>query len=926
MKTKLFSCKKQIMPKTRQEDQLPRANLDYSEELYNKYLIDPSQVEDSWRWFFQGLNAGLNKTDLSDSQFMEKELKVFQLFQNYRDHGSLKAKLDPLGENPNKGFPTLEDFQINNEDLDREFVISESLFGLKKKLKDVLVFLEEKYCNHLALQVGGCPPQVRKWFFNEFEQKDFPLSKAEKAQAFRELVKASSLEKFLHFNFLGKKRFSLEGLDALIPMLNYLIEEGTGKEMKNLVIGMSHRGRINVLINVLNQNPQVIFSEFSGSPNDFVFDDQSFTRDVQYHLGFSSQRETKNGPCSLYLGYNPSHLEVIGPVICGVSRAIQRSNKDTTKRKTAVPVLIHGDAAFCGQGSVSETLQLSQLKGYTTGGSIHIILNNQLGFTTDPDEGRSSLFASDLAKSTESPVLLVNADDIQACLKAMDMAFRFRYEFGLDVFIDLIGYRKYGHNEGDEPSFTQPLLYKKIKKHPHLLTQYKEQLLKENVLNQTEVENIIKQSHSHWENQLTELKDSKKAFSKQDYIGIENKISQKALSNTQVTKEKLEEILKLISEEPQGVNLNPKIKKILEKRRQAIEKNQLDWAVCELAAYGSLIKDGFSIRLTGQDSKRGTFSHRHALYYDYEKQLSLSPLKQLAKQNNKEFCLYNSPLSEMAVLAFEYGNSCLAPDFLTLWEAQFGDFVNGAQIVIDQFISSGDLKWLQKTDIVLLLPHGYEGQGPEHSSAYLERFLQLCSQDNMRVCNFTKASNLFHALRRQKKLLEERKPLVIMTPKSLLRHPEMKAGKHELTEGRFEELIWDEDIADPRDIETLILCSGKVYYDLKPVLAKQENTAKKKKSAVFRLEQLYPFPEQALNPALNGFPCLSKILWLQEEPQNRGAWFFIKDHLEKMLKKLGQNIEIHYIGRTEMAASAEGSEKAHKIEQERIIKNCISSI
>ena len=467
------------MPRIKAEDQLSRANLDYSEELYKQYIKDPSQIKDSWRWFFQGLNAGLDKTDSSDLQILEKELKVFQLFQHYRDHGSLKAELNPLGENPNKGFPKLENFQITNEDLNREFTISENLFGLKKRLKDVLVFLEEKYCKSLALQVGGCPPQVRKWFFKEFEQKDFVLSGEEKIQAFKELVSARRLERFLHFSFLGKKRFSLEGLDALIPMLNYLLEKGTGMEMKNLVMGMSHRGRINVLINIMKQNPKVIFSELAGSPNDLVFDEKNFTRDVQYHLGFSSQRRTKNGICSLYLGYNPSHLEAIGPVICGVSRAVQRANKDTERRKSAVPVLIHGDAAFCGQGAVSETLQLSKLKGYTTGGTIHIILNNQLGFTTDPDEARSSLFASDLAKSIKAPVLLVNADDLYSCLKAMDMAVRFRYEFGLDVFIDLIGYRRYGHNEGDEPSFTQPVLYKKIKNHPDILVQYKDQLLKE---------------------------------------------------------------------------------------------------------------------------------------------------------------------------------------------------------------------------------------------------------------------------------------------------------------------------------------------------------------------------------------------------------------------------------------------------------------
>ncbi len=912
------------MPKYRAEDQLSQANLSYSEELYKAYLQDPAKVEDSWRWFFQGLHSGMDSQQSFSS--LEKELKVFQLFQHYRDHGYLKAQLDPLGDNPNKGFPTLENFQITDKDLSQSFAITESLLGIKKPLKDVLFFLEEKYCGTLALQVGACPPQVRNWFFNEFEQKDFSLSKEEKIQAFKSLSQAVTWEQFVHFYFLGKKRFSLEGLDALIPMLDYLLEKGTSMGMKNLTIGMPHRGRINVLVNILGQNPQAIFSEFDGGKQSLTFKEGDWTGDVKHHVGFSSQRQTKSGPCSLYLAYNPSHLEAIGPVVCGVSRALQRKNKDTQQRKSVLPVLIHGDAAFCGQGSVSETLQLSQLKGYTVGGAIHIILNNQVGFTTDPIEGRSSLFASDMAKAIGAPVLLVNADDLPSCLKAMDMACRFRQELGSDVFIDLIGYRKYGHNEGDEPSFTQPEMSKKIKKCQSLLIHYKEDLIKGNVLNSEKAESLIQQAESHWENALKQFRKSKRSFSKKDYVGDEDKITKKALKSTSLEKQKLEEVLKIISMEPEGINLNPKFKKILQKRRQALSENKLDWATCELVAYGSLLKEGFSVRLTGQDSKRGTFSHRHAVYYDYETGKTLSPLKQLAKNNNQEFCLYNSPLSEMAVLAFEYGNSCLAPDFLTLWEAQFGDFANGAQIIIDQFISSGEMKWLKKTDIVLLLPHGYEGQGPEHSSAYMERFLQLCAQNNMRLCNFTKGSNLFHALRRQKVLLEERKPLIIMTPKSLLRREELMASREDLIYGKFEELIWDQEGQDPRDIETLVLCSGKVYYDFYSELSKRENSSKKKRAVVFRLEQLYPFPDTALNPALNGFPCLSKIIWLQEEPQNRGAWFFIKDRLESLLKNLGQNLEIHYEGRPELAASAEGSEKAHKITQEKIIKNCISRL
>ena len=950
-----------------------KANLDYSEELYRQYLKDPLSVEDSWRWFFKGFHQGLEKSitpldqkglekstsqlnqqglEKSTSQLnqqglekstspqtqsafpdqkglsakdLEKELRVLQMLEYYRDQGSLKARLDPLNNPPPLTPLEPEDFQITESDLNRIFRVSETLLGLNTKLKNVIDFLEEKYCGTIALQVSTCPPKIKQWFFKEFEQETFSLTKAEKIQAFKELAKAVGLEQFLQLYFPGKKRFSLEGLDALIPMLDFLLERGSTMGMQDLIIGMSHRGRINVLINILGQNPQALFSEFEPSTSGRVFDKKSYTQDVKYHLGFSSQRKTKQGICSLYLGYNPSHLESIGPVICGVSRAIQRKNKDTLMRKSALPVLIHGDAAFCGQGCVSETLQLSKLKGYTVGGSLHIILNNQLGFTTEPKDARSSLFTSDLAKSIEAPVLLVNADDLPACLRAIDMAARFRHHFGEDVFIELIGYRKYGHNEGDEPSFTQPALYRKIKKQEGVLSQFSKSLIQEGVLSQAEKSKITLRIAKSFEEHLQSLRRDKPVFSKRDYVGRKQELQKAtALKKFSLSEKQLKKVLRLISEEPKSVQLHPKIKKILAKRRQKIQEDQLDWALCELSAYASLIEEGFSVRLTGQDSERGTFSHRHAIYYDYETGKGHSPLKQRAKAKGLEFCLYNSPLSEMAVLAFEYGNSCLAPDFLTLWEAQFGDFVNGAQILIDQFISSGELKWLQSTDIVLLLPHAYEGQGPEHSSAYLERFLQLAAQNNMRVCNLTKPSNFFHALRRQKMLVEERKPLIVMTPKSLLRHPEVVSSSEDLLSGSFEELICDRENLDPRDIRTLILCSGKVYYDLKPVLSHKKDRAKN--ALLCRLEQLYPFPDQALNPILNGFPCLSKILWLQEEPQNRGAWFFVKDQLEQMMKNLNLQLDIRYKGRPRLAAAAEGSEQIHRQHQAEIIESCLSDI
>ena len=703
-------------------------------------------------------------------------------------------------------------------------------------------------------------------------------------------------------------------------MLDYLIEKGTALEMIDLVLGMSHRGRLNVLVNILKQDPAVLFAGFHGKFNSFFFDKYSITWDVKYHLGFSSKRKTVHGDCDLYLGYNPSHLEAIGPVISGVTRAIQRKNKDTGRRKSTVPVLIHGDASFCGQGVVSETLQLANLKGYTVGGAIHIILNNQVGFTTSPEEGRSSLFASDLAKSVKAPVLLVNADDVSACLKAMDMAMRFRYEFGSDIFIDLIGYRKYGHNEGDEPQFTQPLMYKKIKSQDSALKKYETELLNKKTLDSQQIKQIYKKRDDFFEKALKESQT--KEFVKEDYLGVSPIASPKKIAQTSINNKRLEELFKIVSKEPEQIELHPKLKKILARRQKSIENNKLDWAVCELMAYGSLIQDGFSTRLTGQDSKRGTFSHRHAVYYDYQNNEAFTPLKELAKRQGREFCIYNSPLSEMAVLGFEYGNSCLAPDFLTLWEAQFGDFVNGAQIIIDQFLSSGESKWLQKSDLVLLLPHAYEGQGPEHSNAYLERFLQLCSNDNMRVCQFTKPSNFFHGIRRQKR--EDRKPLILMTPKSLLRHPKVFSTKEELIEGKLQALVGEVTFSHPREVENVILCSGKIYFDIKKTL--EEEPDKKKRTALFSLEQFYPFPETELSPVLNGFPCLSRVIWLQEEPKNRGAWFFVKDKLESLLEKLGQKLDLSYEGRPDMAVTAEGTEQAHKVIQKQILFDAIGRL
>ena len=914
------------------KESFQRPNLEYTEDLYSLYLQDPNQVEPSWRWFFQGVQSvTASSSGSATSSEIKKELGVFRLIQNYRDHGNLKAQLDPLGLWKLNKFPPLEHFHITKEDLNKEFAITEDVFDKKLILKKHIDFLEKAYCKTITLQVGGCPPEVRQWFFNEFENKSFTLSAEEKKQALHHLIQTEGLDHFLHFRFLGKKRFSIEGLDILIPMLEYLLEKGTALEMKDMMIGMAHRGRINVLTHFMKQEPYMIFFELEEKKirsTKTLPDTQIFTGDVRYHIGYSSQRETKNGPCSLHLGFNPSHLEVINPIVCGMARALQRKNQDTRRRKSVVPVLIHGDAAFCGQGSVSETLQLSKLKGYTVGGSIHIILNNQLGFTTESFDGRSTLFSSDLAKSIQAPVLLVNADDTEACLRAMDMALRFRYEFGSDVFIDLIGYRRHGHNEGDEPSFTQPLMYQKIKKHPTVLQIYKEQLIKENLATEEEVQKETQSLEKKLEASIEKLKDPEIFITKKNFTGQKeidkSEYQQLVLKQTKARKEDLEDVLHVLTKEPSHLSLHPKIKKLIQKRKQLADKNTLDWALCELLAYGTLLKQGFSVRISGQDSKRGTFSHRHACYFDHKTQEEFSPLSELILDKEKEFCIYNSPLSELAVLGFEYGNSCMAKDFLTVWEAQFGDFVNGAQIIIDQFLVSGESKWLQNTDLTLFLPHGHEGQGPEHSSGNLERFLQLCAQDNIQVCNFTDPANLFHALRRQM-TYKKRKPLIIMTPKSLLRHPKMQTTKEELCEGNFKEIIWDQRIKDPKKITTAVLCSGKIFYDFDQYKSQSEEKGLDQ-VALFRLEQLYPFPASQLNPILNGFPCLKKIIWLQEEPANRGAWSYVKPLLEKLLLDIGQtSLSVQYVGRVAMATTAEGSLTLHKKEQENILKKALIS-
>lgn len=897
-----------------------RSNLEYIESLYQTFLNNPDSLDPQWRLFFEGVEFAQKLP--GQSTFSEKELGVYNLIEHYRNYGHLKAKLDPLDlTQPDTESFALSRFGLSENDLDQTFAVG-NLLGLNgARLRDIIQFLENAYCGTLTAQVAECVPAVRDWFRAEFEKNPNPLnlSSDERREIFKQLARTESLEKFIHTRYVGTKRFSIEGGDTLIPMLERSVSKGTALGLEEIVIGMAHRGRINVLANFMDKGLPIIFSEFDGT----AFENYDYDGDVKYHMGFSTDRQTVNGPCHISLAFNPSHLEVVDPVVLGMARAKQRRRLDTKERKKVLPILIHGDAAVIGQGVVAETLQLSKLQGYTVGGTIHVIINNQVGFTTDPKDARSTTYASDVAKTIKAPVLLVNGDDAEACVRAMDMAIRFRQQFGEDVVIDQICYRRYGHNEGDEPAFTQPVMYDKIKSHPTPMKIYLDQLTSAGVMKTAEGEAFFEEKIANLQNILDQTRKNRPTIKPDAFAAQWKGLRRGKLEDfdktvdTKVPMATLEKVATVLTEDPKNFNLHPKLQKLIQARKNMAKDGHLDWAMGELLAYGSLCLEGTPVRVSGQDCKRGTFSHRQAVYFDAHNNSEYSPLATL-NPDKGEFVIYNSLLSEMAVVGFEYGNSCSDPTFLTIWEAQFGDFANGAQIVIDQFLSSGEEKWMRGSGLVLLLPHGYEGQGPEHSSARLERFLQLCAQANMQVCNFTTPANLFHALRRQVKR-DFRKPLVVMSPKSLLRHPKVISSWKDFSQGSFQEVIADPKTQNPKEIETLVLCSGKLYYDLDG--ARDEKHKDKSHIGIVRIEQLYPFPRVQLTPFLNGFPKLRKVIWAQEEPKNMGAWTYIAPKLDELLVELGKkNMRVEYIGRTERASPAVGSPYQHQKEQTAIIE------
>ena len=901
-----------------------RSNLEYIEELYQRFLKDAESVSEEWQMFFEGVEFAQNIGQ--GGSVSSQELDVYNLINAYRTYGHFEANLNPLSD-ATKSFPELSftNFNLKEEDLDKTFSIGAIVGRPNAKLKDIIAHLRETYCRTIAVQAADANPTVRDWFYNEFEKRNsqFTLTGDEKRQVFEQLARTEAFEKFIHTRYVGKKRFSVEGGDSVIPMLEALVARGIPLGLEEIVIGMAHRGRLNVLTNFMGKDMEGMFGEFEGVRDEH---NSFFDGDVKYHLGHSADKRTQNGMVHVSLAFNPSHLETVDPIVCGMVRAKQRRRRDTEERKKVVPVLIHGDAAFAGQGVVAETFQMAQLQGYTVGGTVHIVIDNQVGFTTSPVNARSTPYASDIAKVTQVPVLLVNGDDVEGCVRAMDIAIRYRMEFKRDIVINMICYRRFGHNEGDEPAFTQPLMYDKIKKHPTAMEIYAKKLITEGTMTAEQAESYYKGQIDRLQNILDTVRKTPPAMKPLVFEGNWKGLRRATREDfektwpTGTSREKLLQVGQLLTHVPQGFNIHPKVAKLLEARHAMLEgEGKLDWGMGELLAYGTLLLEGTSVRLTGQDCIRGTFSHRHSAYYDTKNGEKYNPLATINPQD-VEFCVYDSFLSEYAVMGFEYGNSSSDPTYLTLWEAQFGDFANGAQIIIDQFLSSAEQKWQRMSGLVLLLPHGYEGQGPEHSSARLERFLQLCAQDNMQVMNLTTPAQLFHALRRQV-MRPFRKPMIVMSPKSLLRHPKVVSPISALTDGVFREVLPEETV-EMKNVETIVLCTGKVYYDL---LAHRETLDKKEqaKTALVRVEQMYPFPQHLLGPILKSAGKLKRIIWAQEEPKNMGAWFFMQPRLNDLCEELKlTNMPVLYRGRTERASPATGSEKVHKYEQEELVTSC----
>ena len=878
------------------------------EDYYQRYINNPDSVSEGWRKFFEGFEFARKNYDTDVPENFNKEFKVLDLINGYRTRGHLFTKTNPVRARRTYR-PTLdiENYGLEQADLETVFQAGNEVGIGSAKLKDIIDHLQQTYCDSIGVEYMYIrKPEEVAWIREKIELKNRPkFSEKDKKHILHKLNQAVVFEKFLHTKFVGQKRFSLEGNEALIPALDAVVEKGTDIGIKEFIIGMAHRGRLNVLANIFNKTYEKIFSEFEGKE----YEDNLFDGDVKYHLGYSCDVKTDNGhDVHMTLAPNPSHLETVGPVVEGITR----SKLDTYLKdeKKIVPIIIHGDAAIAGQGVVYEVVQMAQLDGYRVGGTLHIVVNNQIGFTTNYIDGRSSTYCTDVAKVTLSPVLHVNGDDVEAVIQAIQFAIEYRQTFHKDVFIDILGYRKYGHNEGDEPKFTQPLLYKAIGKHKNPRDLYLDKLINEGIISKekaSEQENVFNQL---LQERLDDAKQIERAtvshFLNRTWQGVEVSDEDSFLTSpdTSYDKKKLIELADKINSLPKDKKFINKLARLFEARKQMIKDDNLDWAMGELLAYATLLADKHPIRFSGQDVERGTFSHRHAVVKVEDSEEEYTPLNNISKDQAPLY-IYNSLLSEYGVLGFEYGYAMASPNALTIWEAQFGDFNNGAQIIIDQFLSAAEEKWKTQNGLVMLLPHGYEGQGAEHSSGRMERFLQLCAEDNMQIANCSTPANFFHILRRQLKW-NFRKPLVVFTPKSLLRHPKCVSTVDELAKGKFQEVI-DDTTAKAKDIDTLVFCTGKFYYDL---LAKKEDI-NAENIALVRLEQLYPLPFNQIEEIVKKYNKTKKIIWAQEEPENMGAWSHMMRHLSHL------NLEV--ISLAESGAPATGSAKAHVVRHTAII-------
>lgn len=921
------------------------ANADFIEDLYEQFLQDPELVGDTWRKKFQALqNSGDLRLETPhgpikdrflrlaeapslvrpaavqrapDHELLQKQSSVTRLINQYRVSGHQQAGNDPLNLHPRLPVPDLDPLYYGLSDLDMNTVFDTgTLYGAEQlPLREIIALLKETYCGTIGFEYSHIVDiGINSWITNRIEgtRGRIGTSDEQKAWLLTLLTAAEGIEKYLHRRYVGQKRFSLEGGESLIPLLDELIQRAGGKGIQEAVIGMAHRGRLNVLINILGKKPSVLFEEFEGT-----HEIAGSSGDVKYHLGFSSDIDTPGGPVHLALAFNPSHLEIIDPVVEGSVRARQDRRGENAETEV-LPILIHGDAAFAGQGVVMETLNLSETRAYSTGGTVHIVINNQIGFTTsDPFAARSSLYCTDVANMVQAPVFHVNGDDPEAVLFVTQLAIDYRMEFHKDVVIDLICYRRHGHNEADEPAVTQPMMYKKIRNHPTTRQLYADNLFAEGIMTEADIQAM--------ESDYAQALEKGATVSRPILTDVVNPYAVKwsqffgtdwtTPCDTTVSIDQLRSLTDKLLEIPPEFELHPRVAKIMESRsKMAAGALPIDWGYAENMAYATLVTEGKNVRFTGQDVGRGTFFHRHAILHNQIDGKAYIPLNNLSPDQAR-FYIYDSLLSEEGVVGFEFGYSTAEPNTLVIWEAQFGDFANGAQVVIDQFISSGEAKWGRLCGLTMLLPHGYEGQGAEHSSARLERYLQLCAEHNMQVCVPSTPAQIFHVLRRQM-LRPYRKPLVVMSPKSLLRHKLAASSLEQLCQGRFQPVIGEVDDIHPKQVRRVILCSGKVYYDLLDARRAREF----EHIAILRIEQLYPFPTEDLTAELNHYSKMEELVWCQEEPQNQGAWFQIR---HRFFHLLGKKMKLMYAGRPLSATPAVGSFSMHIEQQKAVVETAL---